>query len=295
MGKGHGEHPPLKFINDQCFCQVFLMVFMGFAVTLSGFSAGMDDGGSFPHPYFFTGFILAPLLLTNLVSRGIVVKTIKEKGLSRKNILDVLNTTFCGNIIWPWSCRIGMLWCIPGCILTGLGGVNCGIEEKEDGNTTVKNTCYFDIEGEHGDMYKGLAIGLVVIHVFSFIFLLLSNCPVNSVLDQIKEDPKRNTVAPAQQTTSPQQVTATNTGPTTSPATNQNAENLARATANSGATNQSASGGQDIEMKALKKELDERSKELERREREISERERRLTEFNTELPPPPSYNEINPI
>ncbi|XP_053391501.1 uncharacterized protein LOC128554268 [Mercenaria mercenaria] len=242
---------------------------MGVSITLSSLSAGMDDGGSFPFPYVFTGFVLGPILLVNLISRWYVVRAVQKKGVTRKNILEILNNTTFGKHIWPWSCRVGMLWCIPGSILTGLGGVNCGIEENHDNaNVTsrVKNNCYYDIEGVHGEMYKGLAIGLVVIHVFSFVYLLLSNCPVHSVLEQIKEDPRRTTATPA------------NNRPAAAPA----------ATATPAASTPQASGnggaGHETEMKTKIQQLENRVRELESRERQIREL--------SVLPPPPTYNEL---
>ncbi|XP_045183024.2 uncharacterized protein LOC123541530 isoform X3 [Mercenaria mercenaria] len=202
MGKGDGENPPQKFVSDQFFCQLCIFVFMGVSITLSSLSAGMDNGGSFPFPYFISGFLLGIVLLVNLASRWYVVRIVQKKGLTRKNILDALNNTTCGTHIWPWSCRVGMLWCISGSIVTGIGGVNCRIDENKENNsatndTEVKNTCYYNIEGENAELYKGLAIGLVVMHALSFAYLMLSHCPADSVIDQIKEDPRGNTVKPA--------------------------------------------------------------------------------------------------
>ncbi|XP_053392689.1 uncharacterized protein LOC128555157 [Mercenaria mercenaria] len=308
MGKGNGDHPPQKFKTDQSFCLLCIFLFFGASVTLSGLSTGMDDGGSFPYPYFFTGFVLAPILLVNLISRWYVVTAVEKKGLTRNNIVEILNKTTCGNHIWPWSCKVGMLWCIPGSILTGLGGVNCGIEENHDNTTltndtrTVRNTCYYDIEGVHGEMYKGLATGLVVIHVFSFVYLLLSNCPVHSVLEQIKEDPQRSAASPAstraaetpsvaQANTRPAgapAVAPANTGPAGAPANTHPAEASPVVSAATSANNAKApatvEGGNDVEMKTKVQQLEVRLRELESRDRQVRE--------ISVLPPPPTYNEL---
>lgn len=193
-----------------------------------------------------------------------------------------------------------MAWCIPGTILTGLGGVNCDIKDNGHGNTTVRNSCYFDIEGEHGNMYKGLAIGIVVIHTLSFIILLLSGCPVHSVLDQIKEDPKSKTQtrpAAAKATTAAAAKTtaaaANVTSSTTTTSIASTASGSSTSAASSVATKQAAAANKqrDIEMEALKKQLDQKASEIEKKEKELAERENQLREMAC-MPAPPSYSTL---
>ncbi|XP_060602689.1 uncharacterized protein LOC132755787 [Ruditapes philippinarum] len=278
MGKGHGEHPPRKFVGDQYFCEVCIFGFMAASISLSSLSAGMDDGGTFPYQYFFTGFILGAILLVNLISRIYVVNAVEKKGVTRKNIIKILTKTTIGNIIWPWTCRVGMLWCIPGILLTAIGGVNCGIDKKENNTVVVRNTCYYDIEGERGDMYRGLAIGLLVVHIFSFIYLLLSNCPVHTVLEQIKEDPK-----PARNNTNrPNAQPSTNT---TAPAASTSANSTSASANTNGA---SAAGTRNT------RELVETIERLETRIREIENRETtRVQAFSySGISEPPPYSQL---
>ncbi|XP_045187923.2 uncharacterized protein LOC123545673 isoform X3 [Mercenaria mercenaria] len=96
MGKGNGDHPPSKFINEQWLHQLSILVFLVGSITFSSLSIGMDDGGSFPYPYFFTGFVLAPILLLNFISRWYVIIAVQRKELSRKNILEILKNTLFG-------------------------------------------------------------------------------------------------------------------------------------------------------------------------------------------------------
>ncbi|XP_053400448.1 uncharacterized protein LOC123541530 isoform X2 [Mercenaria mercenaria] len=277
MGKGNGDHPPSKFINDQWFFQLFILVFLVCSVTCSSLSIGMDDGGSFPYPYSFTGFVLAPILLVNFISRSYVMTVVHRKGLSKKNLLEILKNTVFGQHIWPWSCKVGMLWCIPGSILSGIGGVNCGIDENPDNNSSttdapkVRNTCYYEIEGEHSELYRGLAIGLVIVHVLSFVNLLFSNCPMHSVQEQIKEDPRGNTVSRANNRPAVAYTAAVSTTSAAASDTNNR-----QASASGGSSN-------DMKMKTTMQKLEARVRELESRERQM--------QVVSVLPPPPTYND----
>ena len=156
-----------------------------------------------------------------------------------------------------------MIICIPGVILTGVGGVNCEVKKENDTIVEVKNTCYYNIEGDLSGLYKGLAIGLIVLHIVSLVYLLFSNCPVHSVLEHIKEDPRRNTVAPTS---------------TATPAASHSQQ---------AASNTSARTENEADLKAKVQRLETRLAELE--ERDVQARHLNF------IPPPPSYGELMSI
>jgi hypothetical protein len=162
------------------------------------------------------------------------------------------------------------MWCIPGTILSGIGGVNCGID-KDNNTVKVRNNCYYDINGEHADMYKGLAVGLVILHIFSFVYLLLSNCPVHTVLEQIKEDPKPARNARRQQnTTSSTTPSASGTTP-----------------AASGTTVASSNGrSNESDLTTTMQRLEARIQEIENRERTAQ-----ASGFSG-IVAPPSYSQL---
>jgi hypothetical protein len=162
-----------------------------------------------------------------------------------------------------------MLLCIPGTILTGIGGINCEVKKENETVVEVKNNCYYNIEGELGDLYKGLAIGLLVLHIASFVYLLFSNCPVHSVLEQIKEDPRGNNVAPAR---APAAAATNSTQP------------IAATTITTGASGTSNRTGNEEDMQAKIRHLEARLAELE-------EREAQARQISV-IPPPPSYSEL---
>ncbi|XP_053400475.1 uncharacterized protein LOC123545673 isoform X2 [Mercenaria mercenaria] len=160
-----------------------------------------------------------------------------------------------------------------------MGGVNCGIDGNNDNSSPtkdtlrVRNTCYYDIEGERSEVYRGLAIGLVIVHVLSFVYLTHSNCPVHCVHEHIKEDPRGNTVSRANARPAAAATTASPTTHAAAPAVNNR--------------HASASGGASNEIKTTMQKLEARVRELESRERQM--------QVVSVLSTPPAYNDsLNP-
>lgn len=137
-----------------------------------------------------------------------------------------------------------------------------------------------------------MAIGLIVLHVLSLIFFLLSSCPLHTFKDRVKDDPK------------PKPASSASKPANTNKPQGANPPAEAPKPASTGAAN-GASGTSPLSAKDLQKtdtivDIEKRLAELERQSEQVSSRERELERRELELrqsiqtgqyppPPPPAY------
>lgn len=196
-----------------------------------------------------------------------------------------------------------MLWCIVGIPLTAIGGLNCtpSSENSTSENSTLKNTCYYDIDGDKADLYRAMSILLIVLHCLSLLFFFLSCQPFKQSQDKIDEDPTpaaaepEATQKPDSIGTSDRSATVTSiTAPLSASQDDAVASGSATTSIEPSAPTLSSTSGRDLEKKAgeleLKiRKLTERQEELELREQSL----RRSHMMNTwHVPPPPRYSTI---
>lgn len=188
---------------------------------------------------------------------------------------------------------LGFLWCCAGIPLTVIGGAACQIvgDNSTDANVTVtvQNTCYYDIEGDKAYLYKSMAIGLIVVHVFSVFYFIIHMCPLKSIEDKVRNDPTPNTAAAASEPASSNNTAASSSSASAPPAV--------AATGASGTSPLTAKNvmNNDAIINIEKKiaELEKFSKQMSRREQELAKREKEIMnalEIGQYPPPlPPSY------
>ena len=180
-----------------------------------------------------------------------------------------------------------MLWCIAGIPLTVLGGINCDIPDNNTA-TMVRNTCYYDAEGDKAGLYKTMSILILVVHVICLINFFFSLCPADRMKHRVKNDPAPK---PAKKTA----ATKDTAKPSTS---NADANNVATTAASA------ALSASDLQQAGRKRELDARAEELEKKSKRLADQQRELERREEEAnrqstlraamqsPAPPSYSVV---
>ncbi|XP_052803232.1 uncharacterized protein LOC128233551 [Mya arenaria] len=282
------SQPPSKFVDDQHFCVLTQFALATTAVVLSALSVNVPHDGSSDVPYFICGFILAALHALMIILRIVVLTSLGRKGVpTKKKILDTFLEVRCVDLLWKVFCSHGFAWGITGVVLCALGGVSCDKEKNKEGEelsgANATSSCYYDIYKEKGDQYKGLAIGLLVVHVFSSVWFFFSFFTYSHYAKELV-DPK------PQPQPKPQPKPAADANPAPKPKQPAGSDSTKKA-----GLEQLSAKKADLEQ--LERRLNDREQAIQQRELGLNERENalwtvHLNNIQGGPPPPPRYEQL---